>query len=39
VVLETGDAGPQDTVDRYINGENVPYSILRKVWVDTVGWS
>ena len=38
VVLETGDAAQQDTVDRYVNGETVPYDRLRKVWSDTVGW-
>jgi hypothetical protein len=38
VVLETGGAAQQDTVDRYVNGENVPYAELRKVWTDVVGW-
>jgi hypothetical protein len=38
VVLETGDAAQQAVVDRYVNGENVPYIELRKVWTDTVGW-
>jgi hypothetical protein len=38
IVLETGDAAQQPVVDRYINGENVPYAELRKVWADTVGW-
>jgi hypothetical protein len=39
VVLEVGDAAYQDVVDRYVNGENVPYVELRKVWADTVGFS
>jgi hypothetical protein len=39
VVLETGDAADQDTVDRYVNGEAVPYGELRKVWADTEGFS
>ena len=38
IVLETGDAAQQAVVDRYVNGENVPYRQLRKVWSDTVGW-
>ena len=38
IVLETGDAAQQPVVDRYVNGENVPYKELRKVWSDTVGW-
>jgi hypothetical protein len=38
VVLETGDAAQQAVVDRYVNGDNVPYTELRKVWSDTVGW-
>jgi hypothetical protein len=35
VVLETGSATQQVTVDRYVNGQNVPYIELRKVWTDT----
>lgn len=38
IVLEVGGAAQQDTVDRYVNGENVPYQQLRKVWTDVVGW-
>lgn len=38
VVLETGSATHQDVIDRYVNGEYVPYPVLRKVWSDTVGW-
>jgi hypothetical protein len=35
LVLEIGSATQQATVDRYVNGENLPYSQLRKVWTDT----
>jgi hypothetical protein len=38
IVLETGDAAEQATADRYVDGENVPYRELRKIWSDTVGW-
>lgn len=38
IVLEVGDAAQQGVIDRYVNGENVPYAELRKVWADTVGW-
>ena len=38
IVLEVGDAAQQSVVDRYVNGEHVPYGELRKVWADTVGW-
>ena len=38
VVVEFGDASQQGTIDRYVNGEDLPYSDLRKVWADTVGW-
>jgi hypothetical protein len=37
IVLEMGDAAQQAVVDRYVNGENVPYTELRRVWSDTVG--
>ena len=39
IVVEFGDAAQQGTMDRYLNGEDVPYDELRKVWSDTVGWS
>ncbi len=39
IVVEFGDAAQQGTIDRYVNGEDVPYDELRKVWSDTVGWS
>lgn len=38
VVVEFGDAAQQDTLNRYLNGEDIPYEQLRKVWSDTVGW-
>ncbi|HKQ44430.1 MAG TPA: hypothetical protein VJS47_03470 [Rhizomicrobium sp.] len=37
VVVEFGNAMHQGVMDRYVNGEDVPYSELRKVWTDTVG--
>jgi len=37
IVLEMGDAAQQSVVDRYVNGENMPYAELRKIWSDTVG--
>lgn len=39
VVFEMGDAAYQDIADRYVNGGNVPYTELRKVWADTIGSS
>ncbi len=40
VVVEFGNASQQQTIDRYVDGEDVPYVELRKVWGDTsyVGW-
>jgi len=38
VVVEFGGAAQQDTIDRYLAGEDVPYEQLRRVWTDTVGW-
>lgn len=38
VVVEFGDASEQPIIDRYLAGENVSYSDLRKVWTNTVGW-
>jgi hypothetical protein len=37
VVVEFGSAAHQDTLDRYLAGENVPYPELREVWTDLVG--
>jgi hypothetical protein len=39
VVVEFGDAFLQSVLDRYIDGQDVPYTELRKVWTDTVGWA
>jgi hypothetical protein len=39
VVVESGDAAQQNTLDRYLVGEDIPYEQLRRVWSDTVGWS
>ena len=40
VVVEFGNASQQQTIDRYVNGEDIPYIKLRKAWGDTsyVGW-
>ena len=40
VVVEFGNASQQQTIDRYVNGEDMPYAELRRVWGDTsyVGW-
>jgi hypothetical protein len=39
IVVEFGSGFHQDVMDRYVNGEDVPYTELRKVWTDTVGWT
>jgi hypothetical protein len=39
VVVEFGGAAHQDIIDRYVEGQDVPYADLRKVWTDTVGWT
>jgi len=38
VVVEFGEASSQPIIDRYVNGEDVPYAELRKVWSNPVGW-
>jgi hypothetical protein len=38
VIVEFGDAAHQDVIDRYVNGEVVPYTEFRKVWINTVGF-
>jgi hypothetical protein len=38
VVVEFGGASHQAVIDRYVNGEPVPYAELRRVWTDTAGW-
>jgi hypothetical protein len=37
IVVEFGAGGHQAVMDRYINGEAVPYDQLRLTWTDTVG--
>src|ERR1700753_3718652 len=39
VVVEFGGAAHQDIIDRYVSGEDVPYTELRKVWTGTLGWT
>lgn len=38
VVVEFGGAIHQGIIDRYVAGEPVAYTELRKVWTDVVGW-
>jgi len=38
VVVEFGGEASQDIVDRYLAGENVPLTELRRVWTETAGW-
>jgi hypothetical protein len=38
VVVEFGGAAQQEIIDRYTNGEEIPYEQLRKVWNETIGW-
>jgi hypothetical protein len=35
IVVEWGSARYQDVIDRFVNGENIPYESLRRVWRDT----
>jgi hypothetical protein len=35
VVVEWGNSRYQDVIDRFVNGEDVPYDVLRRVWRDT----
>lgn len=39
IVVEFGSAGDQDIMDRYANDQDVPYTELRKIWTDTMGWA
>ena len=39
VVFEAASATHQSMLDRYLNGDDVPATELRKVWFDTVGWA
>jgi len=38
VVVEFGGSQHQDILDRYLEGNNVPYTELSKVWRNTVAW-
>lgn len=38
VVVEFGGEASQGIIDRYVAGENVPVTELRKVWTETAGW-
>lgn len=38
VVVEFGASQHQDILDRYLGGEDVPYSEIAKVWRNTVAW-
>jgi hypothetical protein len=37
VVVEFGDASEQRTIDRYVNGDDVSFDQLRRIWTDTAG--
>jgi len=37
VVVEFGGASQQAVADRYVNGADIPYTELRKVWSEVVG--
>jgi hypothetical protein len=39
IVVEFGGASQQAVIDRYVNGGDVPYIQLRKVWSEVVGWA
>jgi hypothetical protein len=39
VVVEFGASQHQDILDRYLNGENIAYNEIAKVWRNTVNWS
>jgi len=39
IVVEFGASRQQDVVDRYVDAQSVPYTELRSVWTDTVGWT
>jgi hypothetical protein len=38
VVFEAASSAHQATLDRYLDGQNVPRAELRRVWSDAVGW-
>jgi erythromycin esterase-like protein len=35
IAVEFGSARHQDVMDRFVNGEEVPYASLRRAWIDT----
>ena len=35
IVIEFGNARYQDTIDRFVHGEQIPDTVLRRVWQDT----
>jgi hypothetical protein len=35
IVVEFGNARYQDLVDRFVRGEDIPYELLQKIWLDT----
>lgn len=39
IVVEFGGAAQQETIDRYTDGQEIPYEQLRRVWNETVGWT
>jgi hypothetical protein len=38
VVVEFGGEASQGIIDRYVAGEDVPLTELRRVWTETAGW-
>jgi hypothetical protein len=38
IVVEFGASSTQGIIDRYVNGQDVPYIELRKVWTDSISW-
>ena len=38
VVVEFGGAAQQESIDRYVRGEEIPYEQLRKVWTELIGF-
>src|SRR5690606_21807717 len=38
-ISTSGPSQHQDILDRYLGGEDVPYSEIAKVWRNTVNWS
>jgi hypothetical protein len=38
VVVEFGGKSAQNVIDRFVNGEDVPFTELRHIWTEVVGW-